>query len=172
MSKGNNNTKVELRIGSVNEILSERPGWILRWGSAILLTAVAASLFVLSNIEFRNRISVPVMIHLDTLTASLHGKTEIPSYIPDKKLSGIKVKIEFSCSEQNITLQEFGSKIFTSENSGVSSNGFVLYTFSIPVPDNLSLENYNDSKIITEGNLSFCVKISLVMRFKNFLNRN
>ncbi|GEM_PF-6340306 len=172
MSEGKINKKVELRIGSVNEILSERPGWILRWGSTILLAAVTVSMLLASQIEFRNRISVPAVIQLDTSASLLVGKTEIPTFITNEKLSELVVKIKFSHAGKDFTLEETGSKVFLSDSLGVSRNGFVQHIFSLPVPNELFIDNKTDSQIFLTGELLFNVKISLAGRFRNSLNRN
>jgi len=171
MFENGNNKKFELRLGSVNEILSERPGWILRCGSTILLAAVSVLMLLASQIEFPNRISVPVVIKLDTSASTLIGETEIPSYITYEKFSGLVVKIMFSYAGRDFTLEETGSKLFLSDSSGVSRNGFVQHFFSLPVPNELFIENKTDSQTLLKGELLFYVKISLAGRFRNSLNR-
>jgi len=67
--------KIELRSEDVNDILSRPPGWILRWGSAVIFIIVALLLVGSAIFKYPDRLVAPVLVTSENLPAQLVAKT-------------------------------------------------------------------------------------------------
>jgi len=67
--------KIELRSEDVNDILSRPPGWILRWGSAVIFIIVALLLVGSAIFKYPDRLVAPVLVTSENLPAQLVSKT-------------------------------------------------------------------------------------------------
>lgn len=67
--------KIELRSEDVNDILSRPPGWILRWGSAVVFIIVALLLVGSAIFKYPDRLVAPVLVTSENLPAQLVAKT-------------------------------------------------------------------------------------------------
>ncbi|MEN6619669.1 MAG: HlyD family efflux transporter periplasmic adaptor subunit [Rikenellaceae bacterium] len=67
--------KIELRSEDVNDILSRPPGWILRWGTVIILSIVVLLLIGSAIFKYPDRLVAPVLVTSENLPAQLVAKT-------------------------------------------------------------------------------------------------
>ncbi|MFA5851028.1 MAG: HlyD family efflux transporter periplasmic adaptor subunit [Bacteroidales bacterium] len=67
--------KIEIRSEDVNDILSRPPGWILSWGTAVILSVILLILAGSAIFKYPDKLTAPVLITSENLPAQLIAKT-------------------------------------------------------------------------------------------------
>lgn len=106
-----NNDEIELRSEEVQEILSNMPHWLIRWGSLIILFILLLMLFVSWMVKYP-----------DTIKTDITITTQIP---PEKLIARTSGKIEAILVKDNVVLKE-NTPIAVIENSSNYQDVFLL----------------------------------------------
>ncbi|OFY38698.1 MAG: hypothetical protein A2X18_08445 [Bacteroidetes bacterium GWF2_40_14] len=67
--------RIEIRSEDVNDILSRPPGWILSWGTAVILSVILLILAGSAIFKYPDKLTAPVLITSENLPAQLVAKT-------------------------------------------------------------------------------------------------
>jgi multidrug resistance efflux pump len=105
------NKEFELRSEEVQEILSNMPHWLIRWGSLIILFILLLMLFVSWMVKYP-----------DTIKTDITITTQIP---PEKLIARTSGKIEAILVKDNVVLKE-NTPIAVIENSSNYQDVFLL----------------------------------------------
>lgn len=106
-----NNNEIELRSEEVQEILSNMPHWLIRWGSLIILFILLLMLFVSWMVKYP-----------DTIKTDITITTQIP---PEKLIARTSGKIEAILVKDNVVLKE-NTPIAVIENNSNYQDVFLL----------------------------------------------
>jgi len=168
MSEERRDKKIVLRIDPINELLSERPRWIIRYGSTILLIAVALLIWFSGRIEFRDNISVTAEIVYDSKSDNLTTDVMIPDYISQKSLRNFPATLYIKSQDSGSDLK-INCKALLFKRSDITVEGNRSYIFILSLPETDPFIEEVKSGTEAQGRLEFTVRVSLAERVFNSL---
>jgi len=158
------NKMIELRSGSIDEILSRKPNWILRWGSTILLAVTILVLGLSSKIKYQERFTSGISMQIDTLTGNYRGKIKLPEYITIKEGSSVAAVLKMVDPLTGI-VNEYHVPVSLKLIEHSENDMFVIYECTISPPVGVSSWSVVSAKNASEGKLSFEIEeMSLLER--------
>ena len=114
---------IELRSEEVQEILGTPPGWLLRWGTTLIVCLVLLLAWLSYLIKYPDIITAPVTIGFSVPTISVVSKTEgtlSKWHVEDSsivKAGSVLATIQSNASLEDILRLEYCSTVFLQDNS-------------------------------------------------------
>ncbi|MCK9304460.1 MAG: hypothetical protein PHP30_00910 [Bacteroidales bacterium] len=170
MSDKEGNRKIILRRDPVDEILSERPVWILRYGSSVMLAAVLIMTVAAATIKLKEEIEVDVKININKESAGISGEVVLPKHFytgnTEDTNSQLIIRAAGSFRDEERVIN---GKVSFGKGSDATSEGMILYTFSFTSRQAELFSGQTDLSMISQGTLRFTHKRSIADRFINSL---